>query len=384
MLKKINLALAFTIFFLVLNPVFNTFGVRGVYILAAYLLTTLALKKVRISEKYVLIYLLSVLFFLTSLVSSVYNQTAAPLMFSVFFSITLLSLIQVSYVDAVLLIDKATTLFLYFLLFSLIGVLYNAAGGGPVFTLVNPDGRLNDFYLTTFSNARAFFIRPSSIYDEPGTFSFYICFLVAIRGLLNLDDKKTIILLFGGLITQSIAHLGFLLIWFSWYLFIKKKKYLSLKNIMAMILVVTLGITIYKTGIMDWAIERGLDFQENPWKNPRQRAYDKALMAIESDYSRVIFGFNPECAKRTESCFQYGENPLTPLSYGGALASWPYYAFFIFAVFSLFFSRNGLLYIGIAFLLLQRPYLLEFPYSSLFALLLIITFLGKGTKTLRL
>ena len=384
MLKKINLILAFILFFLVLNPIFNTFKIKGIYLLALYLFTVLALKKVKTSKKYILIYLLSALFLLTSLLSSHYNQTITPLIFSVFFSITLLSLVQVNYVDAIFFIDKATTLFLYFLLFSLIGTLYHAVGGTPIFSLVNPDGRPNNFYLTTFSNAETFFIRPSAIYDEPGAFSFFICFLVVIRSILNLDDKKTIILLFGGLITQSITHLGFTLIWLTWYLIAKKNNLLGFKNITTMILIIVLGFTVYKTNIMDWAIERGLDFQENSWKNPRQRAYDETLIAINSDYNKVIFGFDSECAKRTESCFLYGENPLTPLSYGGLLASWPYYAFLLFSVFSLFFSRNGMLYIGIAFLLLQRPYLLEFPYSSLFALLLIITFLGKDIKTVKL
>lgn len=384
MLKKFNLILAFILFFLVLNPIFNTFGIKGTYLLAVYLLTVLAKKTIKASEKYILIYLLIVLFLLTSLLSSHYNQTTTPFIFSVFFSITLLSLLQIDYTDAIFFIDKATTLFLYFLIFSLIGVLYHIAGGNPIFSLNNSDGRLNNFYLTTFSNAETFIIRPSAIYDEPGAFSFYICFLVVIRSILGLDEKKTIILLFGGLITQSITHLGFVLIWLIWYLIAKKKNLLNFKNFTMIVFIAFLSFIVYTSNIMSWAIERGLDFQENSWKNPRQRAYDEALGAIDSDYNKVIFGFDTECAKRTENCFLYGENPLTPLGYGGILASWPYYGFIIFSVLSLFFSRNGMLYIGIAFLLLQRPYLLEFPYSSLFALLLIITFLSKEIKTVKL
>lgn len=377
-LNKTRELSGFTLFFLTLNPIFPAIGIKGVYILAINIITSI--KYIAVTRKHIYLYLLLALLLLTASFSSNHNNTLTPLIFVFFFSTTLFFLAQFKYDVAVRFIESATKLFTIFIVLSIIGVFYALMGGQPLFHLLNPDGRENNFYLTTFSNATTFTIRPSAIYDEPGAFSFYICMLIALRSIIGLDDKKSIMLLLGGFITQSITHLGFSLIWVTWFFFIKKNKKPSIKHFTYILSLLIMLFLIYQSGIMEWAIERIIDFYENPWKNPRQRAYDEALNAISLNFSNIFFGFDVECAKRSDACLAYGENPLTPLAYGGLSVSWPYYVFIAASFLSIFFSRNGLLYVGISFLLLQRPYALEFPYSALFALLFIITFLKPVKK----
>lgn len=50
------------------------------------------------------------------------------------------------------------------------------------------------------------YYRIRSIYDEPGSFSFFICSAAALRHVCGLDKVKTWSLLVGGLMTLSFAH----------------------------------------------------------------------------------------------------------------------------------------------------------------------------------
>jgi len=311
-----------------------------------------------------------VIFLVTASISSVYNNTPTPAVFALFFVLTFAAVIQTSHATAVRFVEIASRMFAVFIVMALIGVLYHLAGGGPLFSLVNADGRDNAFYLTTFSNAETFIIRPSAIYDEPGAFSFYICMVVAMRSLLGMSRKTSGWLLLGGLITQSITHVMFALLWVAWAALISPGRKLKSANVFVAGAFVAAAALIYWIGVLDWALERALEFYENPWLNPRQRSFDDIVYGLRE--GGFWFGFDPQCTRRLAGCSDLGENPLTPLIYGGMAAAWPYYLFLLAAFCAPLFSRSGLLYAGIGVLLLQRPYLLEFPYSAVFGLLFVI------------
>jgi hypothetical protein len=62
---------------------------------------------------------------------------------------------------------------------------------------------------------------------------------------------------------------------------------------------------------------------------------------------------------------RFGENILTPLVQGGILMSWPYYAVLAALLAGGLRARARLVELGVAALLLQRPYLLSAGYCLL-------------------
>ena len=93
---------------------------------------------------------------------------------------------------------------------SVIGFSYSLTGGKSSFSINNPDGRLNYFFLTTFSNTiSSNLIRPSGIFDEPGALSFVVCLTVAFREMLKMPRLMSCIMLLLGGVTTSLAHIIF-------------------------------------------------------------------------------------------------------------------------------------------------------------------------------
>jgi hypothetical protein len=326
------------------------------------------------------IYALGVIYLVTAASTAVYNKDSTPLVYASFFLLTFVTVMQTSYETAVRFVEVATQMFVLFIFLAMIGVLYYYAGGSPVLTLVNSDGRENSLYLTTFSNAAEFFIRSSAIYDEPGAFSFYICITVALRSLLGMSNRTSGLLLLGGLITLSIAHVIFGAIWVVWVLTSSGLRQINIKDISILAFFLLLTGIIYHSSLLDWTFERAIEFYENPWMNPRQRAFDSVRLALADSTQGLWFGFNADCIGRQDNCPELGENPLTPLIYGGLLAAWPYYLFLLIAFTSPLFSRRGLIYAAVGVLLLQRPYLLEFPYSAIMTLMLIVAIGGAKPR----
>jgi hypothetical protein len=312
------------------------------------------------------------------MLSSAANGTLVPSIMAIFFILTAFSVLQLDEIQTYTLVRYASIMAIVFIFMSALGLAYYETGAPPLLSLPNADGRDNYLYLSTFSNSETFTIRPSAIYDEPGALSFYICVIVILRSLLGYSTILSAAMLLGGLLTQSIAHLVFCIIWMGWFLISvrsEKRFHKFYLNFPIFIFVVGLLIAIYQSGFMDWSIERALMFYENPWTNPRNRSMDEIFYLLSVNPGIIWFGFDATCAERLPICtVGLGENPLTPIIYGGIAVSWPYYLFMAFSFILIFFARDGLLIFGLAVLLLQRPYLLEFPYSATIALVYITWF----------
>jgi hypothetical protein len=361
--------------FLSLNPVFQFLGIRGSALLVLLSAATLLQGRIRTSEARHGIYILIGLLVVTSAASALLNDVVTPLVFAGFFGLTAVAVLQTSYLEAVAMVRFASALFLVFIGLAIVGVAYQLLGGSPLLTLPNADGRDNDLYLTTFSNAYTFTIRPSAIYDEPGAFSFYICALVILRSRIGMSRRTSAVLMLGGLITQSITHVFATLLWFVWAMNDRRQtsdRKVRSNRLAFLAVFFSVAAIIYSTGLLDWAFERALMFYNNPWTNPRQRTMQEIVDALNMRQSDVLVGFDPACIERAPTCNEYGENPLTPLIYGGLMVSWPYYLFLLTGIVSPLFSRDGILLVIAALLFLQRPYLLEFPYSGLFALGIVV------------
>jgi hypothetical protein len=371
LISSLQIGLAFLVCFVAINPIFHTLGIKGSALLALWLMITLAANKLKTSAGHFFIYMLAFWFLLTSLLTSAANMTMAPAVMSMFYVITIFTVLQLDGRQLERLINIATKIFIFFIIGAIIGMVYYQMGGVAVVTLTNPDGRDNSLYLTTFSNAETFTIRPSAVYDEPGAFSFFICVLVALRSRFRLSLPASYILLLGGLLTQSIAHVFFITLWLIWLVIDRFSKGRSEKIgsiFFGMVSFLLLVALVGGSGFLDWALERGWMYYLHPETNARFGAAMNIVNNLLINSPGLWFGFDIECIQRQSECTGMGENPLTPLVYGGLFAAWPYYFFIALSFIATFLSRDGLLLFGIAILLLQRPYLLEFPYSALLAL----------------
>jgi hypothetical protein len=366
-----------------MNPVFLALHIRGFMLLLTLLVLTIAVRahgagKLRFSRAHNIVYLVVLLFIVSSGLSSIINNVFQPLIFSLFFAVSALVVLQTEDADACAMVEVASRIFAVFIVMAAIGVIYRVLGGEPLITLSNPGGGDNNLYLTTFANVEKILIRPSAIYDEPGAFSFYICILVILRSRLGLSLAGSAALLFGGMLTQSITHVMFTFLWFIWALQAGSFRKAAFNRLVFALFFVIAAVVVYHSGVLDWTIKRAEHYYKDPSIIPRWRATGNILDALAVNPEGVWFGFDATCTQRQPDCSGFGENPLTPLIYGGLFASWPYYLFLLMALTAPFVSRDGLLLFGAALLLSQRPYLLEFPYSALFALGFVVWFTPRA------
>jgi hypothetical protein len=251
---------------------------------------------------------------------------------------------------------------------SWIGLAYQVLGGKALF-FIDEHG----FYLTTFAKAIEVTIRPAGVYDEPGSFSFFICLLVVLREALGMRRSTSTLMIVGGLVTQSAAHMVFSAIWLLGAYLDKSSAETQhvISKVLSFIGAAFLCV-VYLSGYLDWAIDRMLLFVKHPESWPRYISLITLLRDIEIRDWGWILGPTRECAARID-CLSYGENMLSPLAYGGLLSSWPYYVALWLGAYAVFKLKiKGLQYFALCLLLLQRPYVTEFPYSFALGLLLIL------------
>ncbi|CAM8649248.1 hypothetical protein MCEMSEM47_01462 [Burkholderiales bacterium] len=372
--KNFKVFFIFILCFSGINPVFPALNIKGWLILLLCLSVIILRSRIISTTSNLVAYFIFVLYLITCLLSSAINDSFVPIIMAFFFVLTVLPVLQLKFREIHLVVEIASNFILLLLLGSIIGMAYYELGGSPLITLKNPDGRDNYLYLTTFSNVSNFTIRPAGFFDEPGAFSFIICFLVAIRSRLRLSSMISALMMIGGMLTQSIAHLVFMLFWFIWL--IRSGNSLFdfrhiLKSILLMILILSIIGIIYVTEFFDWAVLRAFMYLNEPESNPRNIHFEYIYEILSSNPNQLWFGFSSECVHRLQSCSGIGENPLTPLAYGGIAVAWPFYLFILISIVLLFIGRDGILLFGLSLLLMQRPYLLEFPYSALIALVCI-------------
>jgi len=353
------------IIYLSIGPIFYHLPIKLVFLIIFLFCFVLCTKAIDISKKAIIFYFGILLFLITNIVTSIKNGTSTPFISSIICSASFFIIFHYSIKTITKLTEILTVIFKYLLILAWVGLIYSIFFGPLFITTYNE--RPIYFYLTTFGTQDIILTRPSAIYDEPGAFSFFICLLVALRTKLGLNSKTSLYLILGGFVTQSLAHIIFSAIWI-FSIIIKdnnKKKRLSI-----LIACIVFGFVLYKSNIIQWQINRTEKWIENPQSSPRILSYYNVLKNIEGNKQNFIYGFNKKIVAREEETSDYGENVLTPLIYGGILASWPFYLFIGFCFCYPLFKSKQLYLIGIGLLLFQRPYLLELPYSFCIALLI--------------
>ncbi len=150
---------------------------------------------------------------LLAVIPALYWQEPRIMLIPTYFVLSLMVVSVLNKNDIRIFVDLLTWVVLVVLCGAVIGTSYAYLGGGAILDFANPDGRLNQVYLTTLTNIQIEnFIRPSGIFDEPGALSFIVCFVAALRHSLGYDKKITWVLLTCGFVTTSVAHLVYTLL----------------------------------------------------------------------------------------------------------------------------------------------------------------------------
>ena len=255
--------------------------------------------------------------------------------------------------------DYLSIFAIFGVILSLISFAYAFFGGEPSSFFLNPDGRENFFYLSSFSNA-VFdnVIRPGFIYDEPGAFSFFLCFVVILRELLNRKKIPTYFILIGGLVTFSVTHL---IIVFLYFLF-------NIKIIKVLFIAVPITFGVFQASNIDefaFFFDRFVVVNGSFSGDNRSNQIENFIAVADADI--LLFG-DYKCHDLPEKyCSSHGDlssSLVTPVYYGGIiqlLVQVITHSFFIYA----FFKHKKYRFVSLAMslLLMQRPYFSSLGYQ---------------------
>lgn len=357
-----------------MTPIFKILDIKVFYLFIIIFL--LNIKNILNKSHDKNFYFLTCFYLLTCSVGSIVNSSITPLLNCLIYIVTIYVITSLPKIYITKIIDFSTKIMILMIILAWLSIAYSILKFPSLFDI----GDIG-FYLFSFSKGlENGFLRPSGLYDEPGAFTFFICSLVICRGMVGYRDYKNWILLIGGLVTQSIVQVLFILCYLIWH--IKKRGVVNLKKYTSSTFIV-LGCAIlffifFRSSLLEWMVERSLLFINEPLLNPRYRAFQAMLEQLKDNLWAIFFGFDINCINRDASCEAaiFGENILTPLIYGGLVVAWPYYLFLLISPFKLL--RFWPLMMGLSIMLLQRPYLLEFSYSATIIFIIITGFFFKN------
>lgn len=268
--------------------------------------------------------------------------------------------------------DIASKVLVVMLVGCVIGFLYVFFGGQALIEFPNEDGRMNGLYLTTLSNSKVLnILRPAGIFDEPGTLSFVLCMIAAIRHSLRMDKRTTWIMLSLGLITFSMAQAVYVLLHLAAEL--KTSTARALKYTIGF---VAIGTTVIAFVPMIYAVLSNNLFQRFVLQDGALVGDNRSSLfvsAVNHLNGRVFWwGLDADCITNRAACIQkgydaFGENPLAPLVLYGVFNSWPYYMLQA-ALLTFFLWRRNLVAMGVFLVLLQRPNVMSYSYAILILL----------------
>ncbi|WP_196799904.1 hypothetical protein [Thioalkalivibrio sp. ALE30] len=260
-------------------------------------------------------------------------------------------------------------------------VVLHAVGVGPLYTapFLGADERTAFFFYTSFTNIdTGSYIRPSGIFDEPGSLSFYVCFLAILRHFLDRNKKVTWFLLILGLVTASLAHVIYMVIHF--LADFRFRQGLRSARVVVGFVVVGVVFSLFMASPMGKELVSrfgvGQDDRLIAGDNRGPRFKGAVTAIADNGWEAVAFGI-PMCMYDGVECRQkYGKinvNPAWPIAQKGIVGSWPYYALLSWLIVAgVAGGRAQWVLVGAALLLLQRPYLFYEGYSALLLLMVVV------------
>lgn len=314
-----------------------------------------------------------------SIIPALYWQQPRLMLLPIYFVLSILVVSELKKIEIKAFVELLTWVLLLVLFGAVLGILYAYFGGASIIEFANPDGRLNQLYLTTLTNSQIEnFIRPSGVFDEPGALSFVVCFIAALRHSTGGNKKITWIMLILGMVTMSVAHLIYMLLHATEELKSHKRAkdafmFLGVVAIFSWVLV------SFIHPIQD--ILSALLFSRFTDDTLSTLGQDRVTTLLNAvgyiDINTFMFGLDSDCAVGFAHCTfdkgfeNYGDNPLTLLVHWGGLLAFPYYFVLVYLTFNSVRQRNFIMF-GIMLLLLQRPYTMSYGYSILIVLTLFV------------
>jgi hypothetical protein len=279
-------------------------------------------------------------------------------------------------------INLCTLFLLIMVLLSWIGFLHVVHGGKPLFSILNPDGGENRFFLTTFSNYRVHnSIRPSGVFDEPGTLSFLLCALAALRRIYGRGERTSLALLVAGLVTFSLTHIAFLIL----FVFLRCDR--DFRHNLKVFLLICGGVALVYAFLLREALDDAIlwRFKYQPQTHTisgDNRSGQVPLAQSNLSWRSFLWGLDPIGITKvhafTEKYGQMTTNPMGPLLTSGIFISFPYYFFLIWVAARAIRRREDLVYLAVGLLFIPRPYVTSYGYAVWAMLFLFAPSQAKG------
>ena len=255
---------------------------------------------------------------------------------------------------------KFIHIYTFLIITSIFGMFWVFLGLEDFGTFNNPNGDPQYVIPFTFFGVEEFFIRPSSLYFEPGYFAFFIITFLYCRLLLGINTSFDKYIAFAGLITQSFTYIACLGLYFLVTRYLNKNK----DSLSFLFIVIPFTFLVLFSQSFDWIFIRVLGWYENP--ESAVRIVDLLeLILILSDPKTLIFGLD-SCNNGNPECPLIVGNLFAPFIRGGLISYFPIFFIFIQLLFLLIFERKLLPLVGLLILLIlmnSKPIYLLFPYS---------------------
>jgi len=360
------------IFIFGLSPLSYTIGLN--FSILSIIVMILVASRINIISKNKYKLLLIPLSLILSFVSFIYwgGDSIKILLLPYFYLLSFLYVLGSRHEDIRIFTEVSTKILIIFIIGAWIGFIYRLTGGQSLFSLPLKGGEYSlDLFLTTFSKLGgisdiAGVIRPTAIYDEPGSFAFIICSVALLRHKLKLKKWDTWILLLGGLITFSLAL--FIYIFFHIGSYIKWNRKIIRNFLFTIILILGTVSILPNLGYFDTLILARLEINESTGHlagDNRSEAVELAASYINPEM--LLWGIDKLCMLDVSAASvkygRYGDNPLYPLVSFGLLISWIYYFIIILLIVIGIRRKSNFVYLGLAMLFFQRPYFSNFIYS---------------------
>lgn len=313
-----------------------------------------------------------------AMVSGIYWVEPRVGLYPIFFLTAWWILSISTYQDIEAFVSVSSMIMIVVIMGAWIGFLYALQGGEEMGTFVNPDGRPNLLYLSTLSNARIYnYIRPSGVYDEPGTLSFLICAIAATRHLLDYDKRVTWILIVFGLVTTSLAHIVYMFFHILAERITVRK--LAIIGIVGILVIAGAAQTEAGSAFERLLIVR-LQVEDGQLAGDNRSELMMTAAGHLSPLSAIV-GLDASAtvdARKFQRTYpQVGSvHPLAPLVRQGILLAAGYYVFLIVLLVKGLSKRRLLVLVGVAALFMQRPYIMSMGYA-IWALLPLMIVYGR-------
>ena len=381
-MKKTSNVLPLSMFLLgilSISPVFYWIGIRSLYInygLFIFIIFLINTRQIKIKLSFIIS--AGILVFLSGITALKWGLSFNSIFEQIPLILSVLLLIISNEIEHEIFIDIATVFVSVLIVLSWIGMIIYFIGKFNPVVLIDQFDRSIYYYLTTLSYQGLNIIRPSGIYDEPGTMSYIICSVVVFRKIFNKDLKTDWFLIIGGLITLSVSHVLCLILFF----IVDIRKF---KSNMTIPILIVFSILIFVPLLNDYSFYEftsRFDIDDAGRFAGDNRA-DRLISAYKYlNVNNFIFGLDgslfEDFQKAKNNYDEIGENVLSPILTKGLLISFPYYVILLLLLWISFTDSLYFPCIVIFALLLQRPYATIPGYSLLSTLPIVLFYKRKN------